>query len=102
MENLITSRQRDAEFFGGMDYATRRTAVEAAHAEALELNEQRNDWQPEVELTNEQLYASMTREKDPEAAHAEALEMDKQITHFRKEQAALSQHVAAIMGKAPR
>lgn len=32
-------------------------------------------------------------------AHAEALEMDKQATHFRKEQAALTQRVAAIMGK---
>ncbi len=37
-----------------------------------------------------------------EIDHAEALEMDKQATHFRKEQAALTKRVAAIMGKGNR
>lgn len=31
--------------------------------------------------------------------HSEALEMDKQATHFQKQQAALTQRVAVILGK---
>ena len=40
MENLIILRQREAEFFGGVDYAARSSALEAAHAEALEMDKQ--------------------------------------------------------------
>ena len=94
MENLITLRQREAEFFGGMDYAARRAAVEAAHAEALKINVA-YDAQIAFECKTKPFQQQMVQ-----WAHADALEMDKQATHFRKEQAALSQRVAAVMGKA--
>ncbi|HDS4345655.1 TPA: hypothetical protein QH074_004344 [Enterobacter hormaechei subsp. steigerwaltii] len=34
--------ERQAHFFGGMDFAARRDAIEAAHAEALEINDKVN------------------------------------------------------------
>ncbi|MDU5473987.1 MULTISPECIES: hypothetical protein [unclassified Pantoea] len=95
MENLITLRQCEAEFFGGMDYAARRAAVEAAHAEALK-NNAAYDAQIAFECKTKPFQQKMV-----EWAHAEALEMDKQATHFRKVQTALSRRVAVIMGKTP-
>lgn len=37
-EKEAANRRREAEFFGGMDFAARREAISAAHAEALEVN----------------------------------------------------------------
>lgn len=42
-------------------------------------------------------FEAATAKAEVELAHAEALEMDKQATHFRREQAALTERVRAIM-----
>jgi len=75
-------------------------SIEAAHTEALILNDALDESYPLARKVLLWRYLSdESKARMLELAHTEALEMDKQATHFRKEQAALTQRVAAIMGK---
>ena len=92
--DLIVARQFKADI---------NAAIDACHVEALELNLSMmiNGVNAARRQSQYRNAASERQAQWLEQDHAEALEMDKQATHFRKEQAALSQRVAVIMGKAP-
>lgn len=81
-------------------------AIEADHAEALLMNIEIDAGAAIMKNPAIRAYwlqcetmkvGDACREWD--ALHAEAIEMDKQATHFRREQAALSERVRAIMAK---
>ncbi|MBE5683918.1 hypothetical protein [Pantoea agglomerans] len=75
-------------------------SIKAAHAEALIINDALDETYPLARKVLAWPYFSdESKARMLELTHAEALEMEKQATHFRKEQAALTQRVAVIMGK---
>lgn len=73
-------------------------AIEADHAEAIEMDSVFMSDRCRDAVFFGSLDA-FGRRVVVEAAHGEAIEMDKQATHFRREQAALSERVRAIMAK---